>query len=115
MVPLFFTVGGNRPVKILPNIQAQADGHPVLTYTYNIYSSANDETPAMESRQEAELLLEKKLDPNYLGHLAIEDPGKLFTYIADGNAELSTTEVQEVIENIMHYRNHPGLWNLDES
>ena len=113
MTPIFFTVGNNRPVKVIPNTQAQVDGHPVLTYTYNVYSKA--ETDDLENAlQESELLLEKKLDPSYLGYITFEDPGKMFTYTADGQEELTSSEVEEIIENISHYRDHPGMWSLEE-
>jgi hypothetical protein len=114
MTPIFFTIGDEKPVKVIPNIQAHADGHPVLTYTYNIYSdSGMDEFE--DEQQESELLLEKKLDPSYMGYITFEDPGKMFTYTADGYEELTSNEVEEIIENISHYRDHPGLWNLDEA
>ena len=114
MTPIFFKVGGNRPVKVIPNTQAQVDGHPVLTYTYNVYrDSGNDDFD--EQQQESELLLEKKLDPSYLGYITFEDPGKMFTYTADGREELTSDEVEEIIENISHYRDHPGMWSLDEA
>lgn len=112
MTPIFFTVGDNKPVKVIPNTQAQVDGHPVLTYTYNIYRDG-DFDEEQEHRQEDELLLETKTDPSYLGFITFEDPGKLFTYTSDGHDELTSAEVEEVIENISHYRDHPGLWSLD--
>lgn len=112
MTPIFFTVGDGKPVKIIPNTQAQVDGHPVLTYTYNIYYDAGHDDDLLSDRQESELLLEKKLDPNYLGYITFEDPGKIFTYTADGQEDLTSTEVEEIIENISHYRDNPGLWNI---
>ncbi|MGY4539210.1 hypothetical protein ACVW0P_003644 [Mucilaginibacter sp. UYNi724] len=113
MIPIFFTVGDNRPVKIIPNTQAQVDGHPVLTYTYNVYRSEGGFDNEEEIRQESELLLETKTDPNYLGYITFEEPGKLFTYTSGGHDELSSAEIEEIIENITHYRDHPGLWNVD--
>ncbi|RYU90051.1 hypothetical protein EWM62_10950 [Mucilaginibacter terrigena] len=112
MIPIFFTVGNERPVKVIPNTQAQVDGHQVLTYTYNIYNDGGFDIDE-ENRQESELLLEKKVDPNYLGYITFEDPGKMFTYTADGRDELTTHEVEEIIENISHYRDHPGMWNIE--
>jgi len=97
---------------ILPNTQAQADGHAVITYTYNIYRDNGMEDASLINTQRSEQLLEKKLDENYLGFITFEDPGKMFTYTADGRDELSTEEVEEIIENITHYRDHPGLWQM---
>lgn len=112
MTPIFFTVGEELPLMVIPNTTAQVDGHPVLTYTYNIYRDYGFEDPAMISSKESELLLDKKVSPNYLGYITFEDPGKLFTYTADGPNDLSSDEVQEIIENISHYRDHPGLWQI---
>jgi hypothetical protein len=112
MTPIFFKVGDKLPVMVIPNTEAHVDGHPVLTYTYNVYLDEGLEDPAMIRLKEKELLLEKKKSPNYMGFITFEDPGKLFTYTADGQRDLSTDEVQEIIENITHYRDHPGLWQI---
>jgi hypothetical protein len=112
MTPIFFTIGNKRPIKIIPNTQARVDGHPVLTYTYNIYRNNNLNNEAASNKQESELLLEEKHDRNYLGYITFEDPGKIFTYTADGNERLSAGEIEEIIENISHYRDHPGMWQF---
>jgi hypothetical protein len=114
MTPLYFTVGNSLQVMVLANVDGHVDGHPVLTYTYNIYRNRDFEDAGMVRQREKELLLDKKTDPNYMGYLTFEDPGKLFTYTADGREELSSDEVTEIIENISHYRDHPGLWQLEE-
>lgn len=113
MTPIFFTVGEDRPVKVIPNTQGQVNGHPVLTYTYNIYNDGGLEDDLLVARQESELLLEKKHDPNYLGFITFEDPGKMFSYTADGHDDLTSGEVEEIIENISHYRDHPGMWSVE--
>jgi hypothetical protein len=115
MTPMFFTIGNKKPIKIIPNTQAQVDGHPVLTYTYNIYSNVNLNDQTTLSRQESELLLQEKLDPTYLGYITFEDPGKVFTYTADGKDRLSSTEIEEIIENISHYRDHPRMWQFESN
>lgn len=112
MTPIFFTVGNERAIKVIPNTQAQVDGHPVLTYTYSIYKDGEIDE-AEEQLQESELLLETKTSSNYLGYITFEDPGRLFTYTADGYEELNPTEVEEIIENISHYRDHPNLWSIE--
>ncbi|MBD1392379.1 hypothetical protein [Mucilaginibacter glaciei] len=114
MTPIHFTVGNERAVKVIPNTQGQVDGHPVLTYTYNIYADSNFDDAHTLQRQESELLLEKKLDPNYLGYITFEEPGKLFSYTADGYDDLTSGEVEEIIEHITHYRENPGMWAADE-
>lgn len=114
MTPIYFSIGDGKSIKIIPNIQAKANGHPVITYTYNIYMASEHEDDELEKRQEAELLLDKKLDPNYLGFITFEDPGKMFSYTPDGKDKLTATEIEEIIENISHFRDHPGMWNLGE-
>ncbi len=49
-------------------------------------------------------------DPNYCRHITFEKPGQLFQYTADGKNELSSDEVQEIIENLSHVRYSPSLW-----
>ncbi|RFZ82120.1 hypothetical protein DYU05_15985 [Mucilaginibacter terrenus] len=112
MAPIFFTVGAELPIMIIPNTDAHLDGHAVLTYTYNIYRDYGFEDAAMIQLKEKELMLDKKKNPNYMGYITFEDPGKLFTYTADGSEELDSEEVQEIIENISHYRDHPGMWQI---
>lgn len=112
MTPIFFTVGTELPVMVIPNTEAHLDGHVAITYTYNIYRDGGFEDPAMIHLKENELLLEKKKSANYMGFITFEQPGKLFTYTADGHEELSSDEVQEIIENISHYRDHPGMWQV---
>lgn len=111
-MPIYFTVEG-KAVKVIPNTEAHLDGHQAITYTYNIYNDGDPHDDLTEQRQESELLLEKKLDPNYLGFITFEDPGRLFTYTADGHDELTSAEVEEIIENITHYRDNPGMWAVD--
>ena len=112
MKPIFFKVGDELSVMVIPNTDGHVDGHPVLTYTYNVYRDQGFEDAAMIIQKEKELLLDKKTSTNYMGFITFEDPGRLFTYTADGMEELSSEEVQEVIENISHYRDHPGMWQI---
>nr|WP_294943801.1 hypothetical protein [uncultured Mucilaginibacter sp.] len=112
MVPIFFKVGDDIPVMVIPNTEAHLDGHAVLTYTYNIYRDNGFEDAATIKLKETELMLEKKKSPNYMGFITFENPGKLFTYTADGNEVLPSDAVQEIIENITHYRDHPGMWQI---
>ncbi|GAA4338856.1 hypothetical protein GCM10023149_49170 [Mucilaginibacter gynuensis] len=110
MVPIYFTVGGSLPVMIIPDTEAHVDGHPVLTYTYNIYIDEGLEGNNNQSEKESELLLEKKIDPSYLGHITVETPGRVFSYVADGSRELELKEIREIVDHINHYRESPGMW-----
>ena len=97
---------------VIPNTEAHLDGHSVLTSTYNVYRDSGFEDAATIKLKEAELMLEKKTSPNYMGFITFEAPGKLYTYTADGNEVLSSGAVQEIIENLSHYRENPGMWQI---
>lgn len=112
MQPIFFTVGAKLPLMVIPDSQAHMDGHPVLTYTYSIY---RDKHPANQEQIDSkanELLLEKKHDPDYMGTITFELPGKLFDYEPAEEQELTSDEVEEAIEQITHYRETPGMWQI---
>jgi hypothetical protein len=110
MSAIFFSVGTSLPVMVIPDTRAQADGHAVITYTYSVYRDTSDGNPALEESKEGELHLSKHTDPNYMGFITFEDPGKLFTYTADGKEDLDSDQVEEIIEQISHYRDNPTMW-----
>ena len=109
MQPIFFTIGADLPVMVIPDSQAHIDGHPVLTYTYSIY---RNNKLNQQGNIESNLHLAKNTNPDYMGYITFEQPGKLFTYTADGQQELHSDEVQEIIEMITHHRDTPGMWTL---
>lgn len=113
MKPFFTTVGKSLDLMIIPDTTASVNGHPVLTYTYNIYRDRFNGTGQYIDRKETELHLEKKHDPDYLGYITFEQPGKVFTYTSDSDSKLNPEEVDEVIEIINHYRATPGLWLIE--
>ena len=47
-----------------------------------------------------------------MGYITFEQPGCLFTYTADGMTELSSDEVEEIIEQISEYRDTPSMWQI---
>ncbi|GGB09554.1 MULTISPECIES: hypothetical protein [Mucilaginibacter] len=109
MKPFFITIAKNLTLLIIPDSDAHADGHPVLTYTYSIYR--RDKSTLGKLNQPDKLLqVNKKNNPDYLGYITFEQPGKVFSYVADGENELSPDEVLEVIEEINHFRDTPQLW-----
>ena len=95
---------------VIPDTQAQADGHAVITYTYSVFKDTSHDNPAHEAIKSSELHLQKHTDPNYMGFITFEYPGWLFTYTADGKLQLTADEVEEIIEQISHYRDNPGMW-----
>lgn len=112
MKPIFFTVGESLKVMIIPNTVAHLDGHEIITRTYNVYRNKGVEDAGSIDKKESELLLTEKSSPDYMGLITFESPGKLFTYSADGGQPLTRANVQQVIDNITHYRNDPGLWEI---
>lgn len=109
MSAIFFSIN-SLPVMVIPDTQAHLDGHAVITYTYSIFKDTGISDPALEASKSSELHLTKHTDPNYLGYITFEDPGKLFTYTADGQKDLTADQVEEIIEQISHYRDNPDLW-----
>ena len=111
MKPFFITIAKNLTLLIIPDSDAHADGHPVLTYTYSIYR--RDKSTVAKLNQPDKLLqADKKNNPDYLGYITFEQPGKVFSYVADGENELSPDEVLDVIEEINHFRDTPQLWTI---
>jgi len=96
---------------VIPDSQAHLDGHTILTYTYSIFKNTTGGDDEFLEK-ESVLHIEKKHDPDYLGYITFEQPGKLFTYTADGSEDLASDEVEEIIELISHYRDTPKLWSL---
>ncbi len=94
----------------MPDITSHMDGHPVLSYVYNVFLNTN--------KSNAELIYEEANipsrddDPDYYGKIIFESPGRLFSY-EEGNRKLTRAEVEEVIECISHVRDNPSLWKTE--
>lgn len=110
MKPIYLTVRHDLPLMIIPDSQAHADGHPVLTYTYSIFRDKADPFEAIA--KENKLHLSKNDDPDYFGFITFEQPGKLFSYTANGPNFLTRDEIQLLIEEINDYRDTPKRWML---
>lgn len=108
MQPIFFKVGTDLPVMIVPDSEAHVNGHPVLTFTYSIYRNHNI-NPSSLVNIESNLHLTKNTNPDYMGYITFEHPGKLFTY-TPGQQQLNSDQVQEIIETITQYRENPAMW-----
>jgi hypothetical protein len=111
MSAIFFSIGNGQALMVIPDTQAHLDGHAIITYTYSIFKDEGQDTPQQEQSKESKLHLGKRGDPAYLGFITFEDPGRMFTYTPEGNERLSSEEVEEVIEQISHYRDNPEKWN----
>ena len=112
MQPIYLQIDNRLPLMIMPESDAHMDGHPVLTYSYAIYKDEPGDDDHHTIDTAALLAPDRKSNPNYMGVLTFEQPGRLFSYAADGPQELSGDEVQEVIEQITHYRENPALWRV---
>jgi hypothetical protein len=105
MVPIYVSVG-EQSIKIVPDIQAHVDGHPVLTYTYHLFK---DERDSDEEPDQSAIDINTS-NPGYWGFITFELPGRMFTYTSNGEYELDNEQIQKLIEQINHYREHPELW-----
>ena len=107
--PIYFTIDDNLPIMVIPNVKVHMDGHTVLTYTYNVFfdSAKNDPSKVMKHEN---YMKDKLDDPDYYGFITFEDPERLFSYTPDGHRLLTRDELEEIIEQIKHYRDNPALW-----
>lgn len=110
MKPLFFTLGNRKRLMVIPDTEAHLDGHSIITFSYSIFLDNGQKAPLQSRSKESALHLGVNNDPNYCGHITFEKPGHLFQYIADGQHELESDEVQEIIEDLSHVRDNPSLW-----
>jgi hypothetical protein len=110
MKPFTTTIGINKRFIIIPESEAHMDGHPILTYSYNIYTLKETEVSEQVGEKESELHLKHESDPDYFGVINFEQPGRCFNYISGMNQSLSGDEVEELIEIINHYRDTPSMW-----
>ncbi len=102
-------------IKIVSEPRIYLDGHPILTYNYNIFL---DTGPLVEEEQgdvKSDAGQDTFLDRNYLGTITFEKPGQLFTYASGGNRSLDAAQVEEIVEYLSHIRDNPALWRpVDE-
>ncbi|QJD97100.1 hypothetical protein HH214_15100 [Mucilaginibacter robiniae] len=110
MSAIFFTVENNLSLMVIPDTIAHLDGHAVITYTYSVFRDSGQYNTDQEEGKESTLHLDKHTDPNYMGYITFEKPNQLFTYTADGSEELSSNQVEEVIEQITYYRDNSDMW-----
>ncbi len=113
MKPIFFTIDNSLPLKVVPDTQAHLDGHTVIAYNYNIFfdSTKNDPAKALAQNEDSD----KMSDPDYYGYVTFEKPGQLFSYTPGEQRQLTRAEIEEVIEQLNHYREHPDLWNTNDN
>lgn len=109
MKPFYFTTHNKQPLTIIPDTMAHIDGHPILTYTYSLYRGHSEKRlPIRVNRQH----LEKNPDPDFLGVITFEAPGKMFTYTPHNKHQLDARDVEEIIEFLSDIRDNPRYWKL---
>lgn len=96
---------------IIPDSEVHLDGHPVLTYSYNIYLM-NRNAADIGGRVQHGGELTDPSKTNYMGIIISKSPGE-YSYDATGPLELSGQELDEVIKHIDSYRNMPSLWHAN--
>jgi hypothetical protein len=109
MTPIYFTVDRDLPIMVIPNVKVHMDGHTVLAYTYHIFYDSVSDNPASVVNNTT-MISNKLSNPDYFGFITFEDPDRLFSFTPEGNRELTRTELEEIIEQIKHYRDNPSLW-----
>src|ERR1700743_1208931 len=110
MAPLFFRLGNQLPLMIIPDTQAHLDGHIILTYTYSIYNDTGKGELKQSKSKESSLHLDHISDPDYLGFITYEKPGEIFSYTPNGDRQLSRDEIKEIIAHLNNIRDNPATW-----
>lgn len=113
MKPFFVTIAPRSlHLIIMPETETRMDGHPIITYSYSIFRREPSALNIRPSELNLHLPLKKKGNPDYLGYINYEEPGKIFSYNAEGEYALSREELEDVIEEINRYRSTPELWEI---
>lgn len=107
--PIYLTAG-IRPLVIFPDTQAHLNGHTILTHTYYIYQQSSALLNKDLFKATGQPGLPDKNDPDYLGYLVFDIPGKLFSYYPEGPNVLEEEELKELIAMLSAYRDNPGVW-----
>ena len=115
MTPISLTLGNRKRLLVIPDTVAHLDGHAILTFTYSLFVDDGINSPQQNRSRESTLHLDRIDDPNYYGFITFEKPDHVFSYTADGELELNTDEVEEVIESLSHIRGNSALWESPDS
>lgn len=110
MKQIVFHLDSDRTVQVLPDTLIEMDGHPIISYTYSLFKHTGK--PHESPRPKPNVLdTDHILDPDYLGFITFEEPGRVFSYTSSGNDILSTDEVTELIEKVTELRENPQSWD----
>jgi len=111
MKPIYFKLESGRSLIVVPETQLLMDGHPILSLNYNIFNTEKENTAHGVAVNDSATIPDKS-DPNYLGFISFEHPGKMYTYTSENDKPLNRTEVEETIELISHIRDNSNLWQI---
>jgi hypothetical protein len=112
MKPWYFTLKSGRNLMVLPNAEVEHDGHPIISYHYNIFRSDPD-INLPEPLSNPEPSFPDKTDPDFLGYISFEKPGQQYSYTSESEWALDRWEIAEIIDMINHVRENPELWQID--
>ncbi len=108
MTPIYIKVD-SLPLRIIPDANIAMDSHPILTFKYYLFRDVEAEGIVSEAVKLRNQQLTTN-NSNYFGYLTFDQPGKMFTYTSNEKHELSSEEVEQIIEQVSYYRDHPELW-----
>ena len=99
---------------VVPETRFESDGHPILTYNYHLFKTEDDDEPHAPQPTVQAMFYDKSVEnPYYYGYVSFVYPDKLFSYTSNDERHLPSDVVEEVIEKITYYREHPNLWKMD--
>ncbi|QQL49514.1 hypothetical protein [Mucilaginibacter ginkgonis] len=111
MNPFFITLEDGKELKIIPETKVFMDGHPIITHDYSVYSKQREDSELF-AKTGTSTTEDKTTNPNYMGMITFEEPGRYFSYTRDSIQQLSSEELNEVISQITEHREKPESWNL---
>lgn len=109
MKPIVFHLDSDRTVQVLPDVLVEMDGHPIISYTYSLFTHTGKKHESPRPKPNV-LDTDHILDPDYLGFITFEEPDRIFSYTSSGNDILSPEDVTELIEKLTEMRKNPHLW-----
>jgi hypothetical protein len=110
MQPIYFTVGTDLSLMIIPDTQAHLDGHTIITQTYHLYQETEDALGRKLFRPDDYSGVNKDKNPAYMGYLTFDVPGRVYSYTGDGHSNLSPTALEKLIDYLNMLRNNPPMW-----
>jgi hypothetical protein len=100
MTPLFFTLNSGRPIMAITDNIAHFDGQTEIALTYSFFIDKDNGNPNQQINKESHLHLVENDDPDYLGYITVEKPGRVYSYTGNGTNRLSIAEIQDAVEQL---------------